>query len=348
MPKQPARLALSPSEFHLRLMRDTKPDMAYSGGDVAAWQKPLRRKIAQLTGFDGMPKPGARVPLKPRTLWRREHKLGTIEKITFAAEPGADVLAYLCLPRNAKPPYPTMICLQGHSTGMHVSIAVQREDETKPFNVEGDRDHGLRSMKNGFAALCIEQRSFGERREQQQKQLSPHPCHDAVMHALMLGRTLVGERVFDVDRGIDYLATRGDIDMKRVGVMGNSGGGTATIFSAALLHRLAFAMPSCAVCSFAESIMRIYHCGDNYVPGILRHAEAGDVVGLFAPRPLVVVAGKRDDIFPIHGTHEAFRTVRKIYSAAGAGDRCKLVIGGGGHRFYARPAWKALRAVLEF
>lgn len=338
------RPTLSPSIFHLRLMRDNPPDMAYTTGDVAAWQRKLRRKVADLTGFSRMP--ARRAALKPRTLWRREVEQGTIEKIIFTAEPGADVPAYVCLPPHARPPYSFVICLQGHTTGMHVSIGVQREDETKPFPVEGDRDFAIQAMNNGFAALCIEQRAFGYRREQHQEQCSPHPCHDAVMHALMLGRTLVGERVFDVDRGIDYLATRGDADMKRIGVMGNSGGGTATIFSAALLKRIAFAMPSCSACNFADSLMRIYHCGDNYVPHILRHAEIGDVLGLFAPRPLVVVAGKTDTTFPLHGTRAAFRTLDRIYTAADARGQCKLVLGNAGHRFYAAPAWKALRQLL--
>ncbi|MBU4200960.1 MAG: hypothetical protein KJ919_13695 [Verrucomicrobia bacterium] len=160
---------------------------------------------------------------------------------------------YVCLPRDVRPPYRFMVCLQGHSTGMHNSIAVQREDETKPLKVEGDRDFGLGCMSHGIAALCIGQRSFGERREQKQRQISPHGCHDATMQALMLGRTLIGERVYDVDRGIDYLSQRGDADLSSIGVMGNSGGGTISVFSAALLPRIAFAMPSCYIVRITTS-----------------------------------------------------------------------------------------------
>src|SRR5690606_13829006 len=134
-------------------------------------------------------------------------------------------------------------------------------------------------------------RSLGLRREQHQEKVSSHGCQDAVMHALMLGRTVAGERVYDVDRGIDYLTSRGDVDMKRIGVMGNSGGGTVTINAAAVLPRISFAMPSCSFCTYADSIMSIYHCADNYIPGILQYAEASDVMGLFAPKPLVVVTG---------------------------------------------------------
>lgn len=329
---------LSPTENHRYLMSQIVPALAYDGGDVRAWQKKLRRKLRQLIG--DMPKD--RCPLRPRRIWQRQHPLGTIEKIAFTAEPYADVVAYVCLPKDVPPPYTFMICLQGHSTGMHNSIAVQRDDETQPHTVEGDRDFGLGCMRRGIAALCIEQRSFGERREQKQARISQHGCHDAAMHALMLGRTLIGERVYDVDRGIDYLASRDDVDMRRIGVMGNSGGGTISVFAAALLPRLAFAMPSCYFCTFRDSIMSIYHCMDNYIPCLLKYAEMADIMGLFAPKPVVIVAGREDAIFPISATRRAFRDLRRIYAASGAAERCHLVVGGEGHRFYADAAWPVM------
>ena len=328
----------SPSEYHRYMLGRTAPRLHYMDGDVATWQAGLRRRLRTLIGR----MPGTKAPLNVRTLSNIEHPLGTITKIVYTSEPYADVPAYVCLPRDAVPPYTFMICLQGHSTGMHVSIARAWENESEPFSVAGDRDFALGCLARGVAALCIEQRSFGERREQVQQQVSPHGCHDAVMQALLLGKTLVGERVYDVDRGIDYLASRGDVAMDRVGIMGNSGGGTTTIYAAALLPRLAFAMPSCSLCTFADSIMAIYHCGDNYVPGILKYADMSDVLGLFAPRPVVVVAGREDPIFPIAGVRQAFEHLRSIYTACGADDHCHLVVGDEGHRFYAAQAWPVM------
>jgi len=323
-------------------MADTSPSHSYPGGSVPQWQGRLRRKLAPLLGAW----PEERVPLRVRTVWRRDHPLGTIEKIVFRSEPGADVPAFLCLPKGAAAPHRVMICLQGHTTGMHLSIGVERDDNHLSLPVEGDRDFGLSCLKNGFAALCLEQRSFGERREQKQEKNAPHGCHDAAMRSLMLGRTLLGERVFDVDRAIDYLTTRSDVDLSRIGVMGNSGGGTVSIYAAALLPRLAFAMPSCSFCTFRDSIMSIYHCADNYVPGLYPVAEMADILGLFAPKPVVIVAGRDDKIFPLRGTRHAFRNLQTIYSASGAPDRCQLVVGKGGHRFYADDAWPVLHKLL--
>src|SRR5690606_28692845 len=108
-------------------------------------------------------------------------------------------------------------------------------DERRRVRVPGDRDYALQAMARGVAAFCIEQRSLGERAETRQaRHCWYNDCHDAAMQALALGRSLLGERVFDVDRAIDYLHSRGDADMRRIGVLGNSGGGTVGMYAAAL------------------------------------------------------------------------------------------------------------------
>lgn len=178
----------SPSEHHARAVSQIHPSLHYDGADVTGWQNRLRRKLRKLIGDS----PAQRSPLKTRTLWKRDHPLGSIEKIVFTSEPFCDVPAYVCLPKNVHPPYTFTICLQGHSTGMHNSIGGQLEDETKPLEVEGDRDFALGCMRRGLAALCIEQRSFSERRAQKQGMVSSHGCHDATVQALLLGRTMIG------------------------------------------------------------------------------------------------------------------------------------------------------------
>lgn len=338
----PGGRGLSPSLLHQRLIAQTPPTLAYDGGDVAAWQARLRPELRRLLGFPEIPRPA----LASEVLWRREHPLGTIEKVVFTCEPGSEAVAFVCLPRNAHPPYPFFLCLQGHTSGAHTSIGVERDDNSRTLLVEQDYDFGLGCLRRGIAALCLEQRSFGERREQHQQLVASHGCQDAAMHALMLGRTLAGERTFDVDRALDYLETRDDVDWSRVGAMGNSGGGTITMFAAALLDRLRFAMPSCSFCTFRDSIMAIRHCVDNYVPGLLLRAEMADVMGLFAPRPLVIVAGEHDGIFPVGATRAAFEALRRIYRAAGAEESCRLVVGPEGHRFYADLGWGQMLPLL--
>ncbi len=327
-------------------MDNLRQSLAFEPADPARWRANLREKVAELTGLAGA-MPSERCDLNVRSLWTENTELGTIEKLVFASELCADVPAYLCLPSGVTPPYPTFVCVQGHSSGMHNSIARALDDEKKTIVVEGDRDFGLGCMRRGIAALCVEQRAFGYREEKHlPQQMANNRCWDATMHALMLGRTMIGERVYDIDRGIDYLESRGDIDMAKLGVMGNSGGGTATLFSAALLDRVQFAMPSCYFCTFRDSIMSIGHCMDNYVPGLLQYAEMYDIMGTFAPKPVVIVAGSTDDIFPIGGVRHAFDRLQAVYRAFDAADRCHLVVGNGGHRFYADDAWPVMLGEL--
>jgi len=341
-----AAFHFSTHDVHRHLMATRPPSMSFRGrtrSAVAAWQRKLRGEVKRRLGWQNFAHGRKRCALKVRSLWKRRTRLGTIEKIVFTAEPKSDVPAYVCLPSNAAPPYNWFICVQGHSTGMHNSIAVDFKTNTRRIKVEGEQDFAIGCMERGIAALCIEQRAFGERWLKYEKY--PHikgACNEAATHALQLGRTLIGERVYDVDRGIDYLTTRRDVRKRTLGLMGLSGGGTITTFGAAILGRIKMAMPAGYFCTFADSIMAMPHCGCNFVPGLLTVAEMADVLGLFAPKPVVVVTGKDDPIFPVRGTRREFRRLQGIYKAAGAADKCALVVGDGEHQFFAQQGWKAM------
>jgi dienelactone hydrolase len=333
-------LHLSPSEYHLRQL-PKQPSLGYQGGPVELWQDMLRPKLKALLGWERYASV-ARVPLNPRTLWRRETPEGVLEKVVFTAEPYAEVVGYLCLPK-AKEPCPALICLQGHNSGAHLSIAVSRDDDLLPIVSQKDQDFGLQCLRNGVVGFCLEIRSFGERRERKQEKTHQSHCLDAALHALLLGHTLLAERIFDVDRVLDYLATRREVDMARVGILGESGGGTVGLYASALLPRLRFTVVACGFCSFREGLMKIPHCGDNYVPGLLPVAEMADIAGLLAPNPLLIVAGNPDAFYPLPAVQEAFTHVKRIYDVSGASAACRFALGQDGHRFYADLAWPAIR-----
>jgi dienelactone hydrolase len=139
-----------------------------------------------------------------------------------------------------------------------------------------------------------------------------------------------------VMRTIDWIETRPELDVKRVGCMGISGGGTCTLFSAALDPRIKAAMVSCYLNTFRDSIFAINHCVDNYIPGILNWAEMYDVAGLIAPRALFAESGQRDTIFPIAASLESFRRVKAIYDVFGAGDVIEHETFDGPHSFWGK------------
>lgn len=330
-----------PSQYHLRLMEQTQREFAWRGQPFKEWQSALRERLVGLLG--GFPDVCA--PLDVEEIEREETDAYVRRKIVFVGEDRAHVPAHLLVPKKTDVPVPAMVCLQGHSPGMHISIGAARNDDERD-SIKGDRDFALQAVRNGCVALAIEQRCFGERVESLQKMRSDHGCFDAVMHSLMLGRTMMGERVTDLMRGIDLLQQMPEVDPQRIGCMGNSGGGTVTFYGACVDQRIAVAVPSCSFCTYADSLMRIYHCADNYIPGILKVAEMGELAGLIAPRKLVAVAGQEDEIFPIHGVRKAFAAAQDIYRAAGCPENIKLVVGPGGHRFYAGQSWPLIRRMF--
>lgn len=335
----------SPDEYHRQLAGEIQPAMGFQGGDVIHWQKQLRSKLQELIGAF----PDKHVPLNVRRHWHKNHPLGSIEKITFTSEPYADVPAYVCLPKDKKPPYTFFICLQGHIYGMHASIGVSKKNEHKPMKVKKNLDLALGCMSRGFAALCLEMRSMGERLEQHKKRnflLRGNFCQEAAMHALMLGKTLLGERVYDVKRGIEYLKSREDADMEHIGILGNSGGGAVALYSSALLKSIKYTLASCCFAPFNESIMRIRHCVDNYIPGVLTIADMPDIVGLHAPNPLVIVGATRDRLFPGAASKLAFEHVRKIYRAFGAEHNGVFILEEGDHQFYPQQAWEKMNSLV--
>ncbi|NLF00067.1 MAG: hypothetical protein GX601_03730 [Anaerolineales bacterium] len=331
---------LAPEIYHEHWLKTIVPSLAFDPArQFGAWRTEIDARLHELMGT--LPEPGR---LDVRVEYDREADEFREIRFVFTSEPYVDVPCHLLLPLEGQAPFPVVICLQGHSTGMHISLGrpLYPGDEE---SIAGDRDFARQAVRQGYAALALEQRCFGERKDARPPEVHTftHGCRHASMVALLLGRTMIGERVWDVSRAIDALAQFPQVDTARIGCMGNSGGGTITYFAACLEPRITVAMPSCYVCTFRDSIGRIDHCEDNYLPGALRYFEMGDLAGLIAPRPLIVVAGQEDPIFPIAGVEETYATIQAIYQAAGAADHCRLVVGGGGHRFYAELAWPAFR-----
>lgn len=334
----------SPMLHNLTLMNAAKPEKRYTGGDFAAWQKETRAHLSSLLGMDTILK---NKPEGDTFALAYEKKEATyIEyRFTLSSEVGYTFPCVLRIPSNVSRPMPLMICLQGHSTGMHISLGKPIYPGDEAMIAGGDRDFAVRAVKEGFAALCVEQRNFGECGAKENGETN---CHVSSMTALLLGRTTIGERVADVSCAIDAALTHFDcFDKEKLILMGNSGGGTATVYAACLDERIAFAMPSCAVCTYRHSIAAMEHCVCNFIPGIANELDMGDLAGLIAPRRLLIVNGKDDPIFPDVGVRESYEIAKALYAVAGVPDRVALVTGDGGHRFYADDAYPVLHKMLK-
>ncbi len=131
-----------------------------------------------------------------------------------------------------------------------------------------------------------------------------------------------------------------------LGCVGLSGGGTVTLFTAALDQRITCAVVSGYMNTFRASIMSIEHCFCNYIPGILQYAEIPDIAGLIAPRPLLVESGMHDPIYPSKATQQALDELRPVYRCLGAEDRLDADFFEGEHQWSGRKAYDWLERWL--
>jgi dienelactone hydrolase len=307
---------------------------ARTRSEAEAWQRTLQSKLTELVG--GFPT--ARQALRPMTLETRTFPGYTREKVVFDSRPGVSVLAYLLLPETARRPAPAVICIPGHGRGVDDIVGIDDSGRERTDKPGYQHDFAIQVAEAGMAAVAVEPLAFGCRRDAitARQGLSSSACQPSAGGALLVGQTMIGWRVWDVMRTLDYVATRSELDSNRIGCMGISGGGTVTLFSTALDPRIRAALVSGYLNTFRDSIGSLAHCIDNYVPGILNWAEMHDVAGLIAPRPLFVESGERDNIFPIRASIESFSKVREIYGVFGALDRIEQEIFPDEHSFWGK------------
>jgi hypothetical protein len=302
--------------------------------EAEAWQKKLRPKILELVG--GFP--DKRSPLASQTLEVREFPAYRREKFVFQSRPGLYVLGYLLTPKAGKPPYAAIVTLPGHERGVDDLVGIDEKGQDRTEKVGYQYDYAIQAVEHGMASVAIEPIAFGCRRDPltKSKGLGASSCQPSAGAALLLGQTMVGWRVYDVMRTIDWIAARPELDLHRVGCMGVSGGGTVTLFAAALDERIRASLMSCSLNTFRDSIMSISHCIDNYVPGILNWAEMYDVAGLAAPRAFFAESGERDNIFPVAASRASFARVKKVYEVFGVPDSAANEIFDGPHQFWGK------------
>jgi dienelactone hydrolase len=309
---------------------------ARTRAEAEAWQRELAAKLTELVG--GFP--AERTPLRPRTIDVRSFPGYRREKVVFDSRDGVSVLAYVLTPSGTPTPTPApaMICVPGHGRGVDDIVGIDERGRERTNKDGYQHDFAIQVAEAGIAAVAIEPMGFGCRRDvlNAQRGLAQKGCEPIAGGALMLGQTMIGWRVWDIMRTIDYIATRSDLDSSRVGCMGISGGGTATLFASALDPRLRVAMVSGYLNTFRDSVGSLAHCVDNYVPGILNWAEMHDIAGLIAPRPLFVESGEKDRIFPLAASVESFQAVRAIYQVFAAEDRVEHEVFPDEHAFWGK------------
>jgi dienelactone hydrolase len=275
------------------------------------WQRQRarrRRELLDVLGLDPLPK---RTPLHARVTGTLDRSAYRVEKIVFQSSPGLYVAGNFYLPKDASRPLPTILYLCGHSPHP-LGAKTQYQDRAQWF------------VTHGYPVLVLDTLEFAE------VEGPHHGTHNLnLWYWLSLGYTPAGVEVWNAIRALDYLETRREVDMKRIGLTGISGGGAMTWYTAAVDDRIAVAAPSCSTFTYgsqADHWLAYGQCDCIYYHNTYRW-DFPMLGALIAPRPLIILSGQKDTIFPPDGYHAVYESTKRIYDlyAGSQSDRIREV-----------------------
>ncbi len=263
----------------------------------------------------------SKTPLNPVITGSIQKKDFKIENIIFESQPGYFVTATLFIPNNLVAPAPAVLFCTGHS-----AIAFRRDIYQLPL---------LNLVKKGFVVLAFDPVAQGERMQYMDEKTgksrvggSTHEHSYPAPQSLLIGKSVARHFVWDGIRAIDYLATRKEVDMSRIGVHGLSGGGTQAAYIAALDDRVLASAPSGYITGFKRLLESVgaQDGEQNFYHGLAEGLDHADLLEIRAPKPTLVMATTRD-FFNITGTRETVARVKKAYNVFGKPDHIALVEG---------------------
>ena len=300
------------------------PDFKFPS-DLSSWKKErvqVTETLQKLLG-DIPPRPKK---LNVQTVFKKQMNGYILEK--FLIDNGVDgwIPGYLAIPANVKGKVPLVLGLHGHSSS---------KDNIIGSNSSTAQDVLALLISKGYAVMAIDSYFNGERKgtgpagelETQAKGADQEASQFKIN--LWFGRSLWGMQIRDEQIALDYLNTRPEIDMERIGVEGMSMGSTRAWWLAALDSRIKVVVGVACFTRYKELIEQrelqshgIYY----FVPGMLQHFDTEAVMGLIAPRPFLALTGDSDSGSPLSGMKVLEKKLDTVYSLYKEKDKFKSII----------------------
>ena len=288
--------------------------------DAEAYVRSVQERIRDSFG----PEP-ERTPLNARVTRTVERDTYRIEMVVFESRPGFLVTGNLYVPKGRDGLLPGVVGVCGHSANGKAAEAYQSFSQ------------GL--ARQGYVVFLIDPVGQGERFQYLD---GAKPRYGpGVSEHIQAGnqQTLVGEflgswMAWDGVRALDYLLTRPEVDPKRVGVTGNSGGGTQTAWLCGVEQRWTMAAPSCFITTFRRNAENELPADTEQCPprALALDLDHSDFLAAQAPKPVAILAQERD-FFDVRGSTEAYQRLKSLYTLLGKPDAIRLHIGGDPHGF---------------
>jgi len=277
-------------------------------------QKKVRKTLMDIVG--PFPK---KTPLNAKVVGIIKKDGYHIEKIIYESMPQFYVTSFLFVPENLKGKTPAILFVSGHSKN-----AVRRPLYQQVV---------LNLVKKGFIVLAIDPVGQGERLqyydpEKKESRIGgPTKEHSYPgAQCFISGNSLARYMIWDGIRAIDYLVSRKEVDPKRIGCHGLSGGGTQSSYIAAFDKRILAVAPAGYITSFKRLFESIgpQDAEQNFYHGIASGIDHADLLEVRAPKPALIVA-TTCDFFSIQGSRETFSEIKRAYNAYGKEENISMV-----------------------
>jgi dienelactone hydrolase len=314
---------------------------------------------------------------QPQLVRRTDRGSYDEEYLTFQTTPDLRVPAHVLIPKNVAFPAPGVLVLHSHD-GIYLwgKEKVVENDKEHPYLTTfkqqryGGKSIAAELARRGYVVVAIDMFYWGERRmildddpvayrerpvtmgEQEIRAFNQRASeHESIVARSLLtaGVSWPGVLLWDDIRALDYLASRPEVDPKRLATVGLSVGGYRSFLLAALDERVRAAVDVGWMTSFGAQIKQ--HVRNTvglsfHINGLYRYMDLPQMSALVAPRSLLVINGSRDALFALDGVKAAFDTIGRCYAKAGAPERQRCRLYDAPHEFNAdmqAEAWEWLR-----
>lgn len=330
--------------------------------DLAAWRATARQRTREcmaLVDLGGPP--------EVRVDSRHEHEGLTVEHLSWQLPVGPRTEAVLLRPRDARGPLPGLLALHDHGGNKYLGWRKIARTDDQPWEVQQQHQQqsyeGLawanEAARRGFVVLVHDTFPFGSRRVRvsdvpprlRGDAVDPPPhdlegirkynafasAHEHIFAKSLLcaGTTWPGMYVVEDQRALDVLCSRPEVDARRVGCAGLSGGGLRTVYLGGLDERI-----RCAVAVGFMSTWRDFlldkcftHTWMTYIPLLARQLEFPEILGLRAPLPTLVQNCNEDALYTLEEMHRADAILAEVFQRAGVPNHYRGEFYPGGHKF---------------
>ncbi len=305
-----------------RVMKLSARAAARSLSEFESERKRRRHELMRALGLDPMP---PKTPLNARTTGSLQRSGYRIEKVVFESRPGFYVTAHVYVPdAPSHARLPAIVNVNGH-------WAHKKDEDRVQLRCAFAALHGYLAVAVDSPGFSFEGNNLIERRAE-----GDHNDFKLVEG----GSNTTGYYVWDTIRAVDYLSTRDDVDMNRLGITGASGGGLATLYAFAAEDRFKAAVPVVYMSSL--ELAPDNGCLCNHVPGTCQIGDRSDVIAIQAPKPVLIMGAQQDGEFPPDAMRLTQAKMAKTWSLFPGGDKATgVIIFPGGHD-YSRPMREAM------